>query len=224
MEREAFLARVRAGQLDPALPAAVGTPGPLVWTPESGDLLERFIANLEAVDGVSHRVNRADAIPIVVEVLMQYGVRRALAWGDDELPMPGIRAAMSDRNIEIVGCSPENSNVMIQSLGFGELRGDLPSKPTLSDGTAGGIESESITFEMCQRYIDRTVNVSEKEIAANLADFMDVHHMQIEGAAAVPVAAFLKAGEKYKNKSVVLIICGANIGVKTLREVLGKQC
>lgn len=122
--------------------------------------------------------------------------------------------------IEIIGCSPENSKVMIESLELGELHGDLPSKPTLSDGTSGGIEQNAITFEMCRRIIDRTMTVTEREIAKNLVDFMDVHHMQIEGAAAVPIAALLNSGDRYKDKNVVLIICGANIGADTLSKVL----
>ena len=125
-----------------------------------------------------------------------------------------------DPKIRIVGCSPENSKVMIQSLEMGELRGDLPSLPTLSDGTAGGIEDGSITFDLCRDIIDETVTVTEDEIISAMCDFADVHHMQIEGAAAVATASFMKTAEKYRGKNVVLVICGANIGAETLGEVL----
>ncbi|MDH3492660.1 MAG: threonine/serine dehydratase [Acidobacteriota bacterium] len=127
-------------------------------------------------------------------------------------------------NVEIIGCSPENSKVMIQSLEMGELHGDLPSLPTLSDGTAGGIEDHSITFDLCRKYVDRCVTVSEDEIARSLVEFMDTHHMQIEGAAAVAVAAFEKEAERFRGRNVVLIICGANIGTKTLRRILNSEC
>lgn len=120
----------------------------------------------------------------------------------------------------VIGCSPENSKVMIQSIELGELKGDLPSLPTLSDGTAGGIEDGSITFEMCREFVDEYVTVSEDEIAAALKGFMDAHHMQIEGAAAVAIAAFLKTSDKYTDKNVVIVICGANIGTESLRKVL----
>ena len=123
-------------------------------------------------------------------------------------------------NVQIVGCSPENSKVMIESVELGKLVGDLPSLPTISDGTAGGIEDGSITFEPCQELVDEWVTVTEDEIAENLVEFMDTHHMLIEGAAAVAIAAFLKTKEKYLGKNVVLILCGANIGVETLAKVL----
>jgi len=123
--------------------------------------------------------------------------------------------------IRIIGCSPDNSKVMIESIALGKLVGDLPSLPTISDGTAGGIEDESITFEPCQELVDEWVTVTEDEIKANLVEFIDTHHMLIEGAAAVAIAAFLKTKEKYTGKNVVLILCGANIGVETLKEILG---
>lgn len=122
-------------------------------------------------------------------------------------------------NIEIIGCSPKNSNVMHQSIELGELHGDLPSSPTLSDGTAGGIEDDSITFKLCQNYVDEWIAVSEDEIKQNLIEYVDTHHQLIEGAAAVAIASYLKTNEKYVSKNVVIVLCGANIGVETLKEI-----
>jgi threonine dehydratase len=119
----------------------------------------------------------------------------------------------------VIGCSPENSQVMIQSVKAGEIL-DLPSLPTLSDGTAGGIEPGAITFDLCRELVDDYVTVSEDEIAASLLLFTDAHHMLIEGAAAVPIAAYLKTCEQYAGQIVVIVICGANIGLETLRQVL----
>ena len=104
----------------------------------------------------------------------------------------GIGGYLKSRNpeIEIIGCSPENSKVMHQSIELGSLVGDLPSLPTLSDGTAGGIEDGSITFEPCQKFVDEWVTVTEDEIKENLIEFIDTHHMLIEGAAAVAIAGF----------------------------------
>lgn len=119
-----------------------------------------------------------------------------------------------------VGCSPENSAVMIRSLEIGRLVGDLPSQPTISDGTAGGIEAGSITFDLCRKYADDWVTVTEEEIRHNLIEFIDTHHLLIEGAAAVAIAAYLKVRERFAGKNVVLLICGANIGAAMLREIL----
>jgi len=52
---------------------------------------------------------------------------------------------------------------MIKSIYAGKIL-DIDSKPTLSDGTAGGLESGSITFPICCEYIDQTILVTEDEI------------------------------------------------------------
>jgi len=134
----------------------------------------------------------------------------------------GIAESLKSVNpkVEIIGCSPENSQVMIQSVKMGKLVGDLPSLPTLSDGTAGGIEDDAITFELCQKLVDEYVTVTEDEIRQNLLEFMDTHHSLIEGAAAVAITSYLKLHERFVGKNVVIILCGANIGVKTLKEIL----
>ena len=133
----------------------------------------------------------------------------------------GIAGYLKQRNpsVEIVGGSPENSQVMIQSLEAGKIL-DIPSLPTLSDGTAGGIEEGAITFALCQGLVDTCLTVTEDEISAGLLLFMRAHRMMIEGAAAVAIASFLKVSERFKDKTVVLIICGANIGLETLKQVL----
>jgi threonine dehydratase len=122
-------------------------------------------------------------------------------------------------NVEIVGCSPENSQVMIQSVRAGKIL-DLPSQPTLSDGTAGGVEPGAITFELCRALVDDYVTVTEDEIKESLRLFVRTEHMLLEGAAAVAVAAYLKTRERFAGKSVVIVICGANIDLETLKSVL----
>jgi len=121
--------------------------------------------------------------------------------------------------VRIIGCSPENSQVMIQSVKAGQIL-DLPSLPTLSDGTAGGIEPKSITFELCRDLVDDYETVSETEIKASLRQYLQVHHMLIEGSAAVALAACRKQGDRLAGKNVVVILCGANISVETLKEIL----
>ena len=44
--------------------------------------------------------------------------------------------------------------------------------------------------------------------------------MLIEGAAAVAVAAMVKQRDRLAGKNVVVIICGANISLETLKTVL----
>ena len=84
--------------------------------------------------------------------------------------------------VEVVSCQPVASMVMTESVKAGSLL-DLSSEPTLSDGTAGGIEESAITFDICRDIVDRYVVVSEEEIAEGMRQFIDSHHQLPEGAA-----------------------------------------
>jgi threonine dehydratase len=122
-------------------------------------------------------------------------------------------------NVEIVSCQPSASRVMTESVAAGEIL-DLPSLPTLSDGTAGGIEQAAITFDLCRELIDRFVVVDEAQIAAAMCEFIDAHHQLPEGAAGVALAGFLDVAADYAGKNVVIIVCGGNISRDTLKKVI----
>lgn len=125
----------------------------------------------------------------------------------------------SNPMIEIIGCLPLNSPVMYESVKAGRIV-EMESKPTLSDGSAGGIEPNSMTFELCQRYVDHYILVTEDEIADAILFMIENHHMIVEGAAGVTIAAFLKEKNRFKGKNVILIICGGNISISQLKELI----
>ena len=97
---------------------------------------------------------------------------------------------------------------------------DSDDLPTLSDGTAGGIEADTITFELCGRYVDDWVLVTEDEIRNAMKRVFETHRWVIEGAAGVAVASFLKSGEKLRGKTVVIIVCGGNIDIDKFKELV----
>lgn len=121
--------------------------------------------------------------------------------------------------VTVVSCQPSASAVMTRSMEAGCIL-DLPSDPTLSDGTAGGIEQGAITFGMCRNTIDEYLLVSEPQIADAMRAFIDSHHMLIEGAAGVALAGLLIAGDRYAGQNVAVVICGGNISRETLRTVI----
>ncbi|MCH2161725.1 MAG: threonine/serine dehydratase [Phycisphaerales bacterium] len=125
-------------------------------------------------------------------------------------------------DVEMVACSPANSCVMHESIDAGRIL-DLPSLPTLSDGTAGGVEADSVTFELCREVIDHRILVSEAQIAEAMRMLLIDHHTMVEGAAAVTLAAYLAEAERYRDRRVVLVLCGANASQSVLRDVLGSD-
>jgi threonine dehydratase len=120
--------------------------------------------------------------------------------------------------VRLVGCSPANSCVMIESLRAGRIL-ELESKPTLSDGTAGGVEAGAITFPLCRDLIDECVLVSEAEIAAAMRNFIESHHMLIEGSAAVALAALGKLPPDPGTTHDVVVLCGGNVSFATLNAL-----
>ena len=122
-------------------------------------------------------------------------------------------------SLQVIGCSPENSAVMIHSIKAEEIL-NLESKPTLSDGTAGGVEKESITFPICKDIIDQTILVSETEIQNGMLKFLENERMLLEGAAGTAVAALIKMKDELKGKKVGVVICGGNISLDVLKKVL----
>jgi threonine dehydratase len=97
---------------------------------------------------------------------------------------------------------------------------DEPSRTTLSDGTAGGVEQDAMTFELCRELVDEFVLVSEAEIAQAMRRFIDFEHQLIEGAAGVALGAMLKQQEAVAGRRVVVLICGGNVSRETLKRVL----
>ena len=122
-------------------------------------------------------------------------------------------------NIKVIGCSPINSSIMINSIKEGKIV-NTESKDTLSDGSAGGVEEDSITFNMCKEFIDDYCLVTEEEIALQIKNTLNKDKILIEGSAAVAIASAIKMKSYLKEKNVAIIICGGNIGSDTLNKIL----
>jgi threonine dehydratase len=123
------------------------------------------------------------------------------------------------RKMEIAGCQPENSPVMARSVEEGRIV-DMESKPTISDGTAGGIEPGSITFDICSRYVDDFILLSEKEIEEAIKIMLRRHSMLVEGSAALSVAALIREKRRFEGKRVVLLISGSRLDPRLLRRII----
>ena len=121
--------------------------------------------------------------------------------------------------IKIIGCLPANAPVMYECIKAGKII-DVPEQPTLSDGTAGGIDHDAITFEICKELIDDYVLISEEEILHAMRVVLKQHHQVIEGSAGVAVAAILKQQNVFKRKKVAAIICGGNVSEAVLKKVV----
>ncbi len=116
--------------------------------------------------------------------------------------------------VEVVGCWPENSPVMWECMQAGRVV-EVAERPTLSESTAGGLEPGSVTLDVCRRVIDRAVFVTEDEIRDAMRLVLRTEHWLVEGAAAVAVAAFRKAG----GRNAAIVLCGRNLSAEAFNLV-----
>lgn len=158
------------------------------------------------------------------EIVQQLGGRTVdtvvVAVGGGGL-VSGVGAAVKSvlPGVRIIGASPANDAAMAASVGAGKVI-QVDARPTISDGTAGGIEEGTVTLPLCTELVDEWVLVSEPEIRSALRFMIDTEHQLIEGAAATAIAAGLKAARGATGQAMVIVSCGANISSAVLAEAL----
>jgi len=85
---------------------------------------------------------------------------------------------------------------------------------------AGGMDLDSITLELCQRYVEEIVLLSEKEIEASIRLLFEQHRLVVEGSGALSVGGLLKRKERFKGKKVVAVVCGRNIDLESFKRII----
>ena len=124
--------------------------------------------------------------------------------------------------IETIAVSPGRSPVMYQSLEQGKMV-EMETFETLADTCAGGIDLDTITFGLCQKYVDEIVLVTEAEIEDAIRVLFEEHRLVAEGSAALSVAYLLKHPERFKGRTVVPVVCGKNIGTELFKSIITRQ-
>jgi threonine dehydratase len=122
-------------------------------------------------------------------------------------------------DVEAFGVSPENSPVMYESVRTGEMV-EMETLPTLADTCGGGVDLDSITLELCLRYVDEIMLLSEKEIEESIRLVFEQHRLVVEGSAALSVGGLLKRKDRLKGKKVVAVLCGRNIDLEVFKRII----
>ena len=95
----------------------------------------------------------------------------------------------------------------------------LDTVATIADGIAVKEPGEH-TFDLCSKYVDGIVTVSEDEISTAILTMIEHQKLIAEGAGAVSVAAVLFNKIPVKGKKVVCMVSGGNIDVTILSRVI----
>lgn len=133
----------------------------------------------------------------------------------------GIALALKTTNpaIRVIGVSMEHAPVMAKSLAAGRPL-QMPEAPTLADSLQGGIGLDNAyTFRMVRELVDDVVLVSEEAIAQAMAFALYEHHLVVEGAGAVGIAALQAGAVDVAGRHVALIVSGGNVDIAQLLQI-----
>ncbi len=132
----------------------------------------------------------------------------------------GVAFAIKQLNpkIKVYGVQAAGAPSMFNSINDKKIE-RLDSVATLADGIAVK-EPGKNTFELCQKYVDEIVTVTEDEISGAILALIEQQKLIAEGAGAVSVAAVMFNKVPVKGKKVVCVVSGGNIDVTILNRVI----
>ncbi len=123
-------------------------------------------------------------------------------------------------DIKVYGVQAAGAPSMAKSMEKSE-RIHLDSVSTIADGIAVK-EPGDLTYELCQKYVDEIVTVSDDEIAAAILALIEKQKLIAEGAGAAAVAAVMFDKLPIEGKKVVCVVSGGNIDVNILNRVINR--
>jgi threonine dehydratase len=125
---------------------------------------------------------------------------------------------MLNPNVKVYGVQASGAPSMANSVRDGRIE-TLDSVSTIADGIAVKCPGD-LTYELCKKYVDEIVTVTDDEISAAILALMEKHKLVTEGAGAVAVAAAMFGKVDITGKKAVCLLSGGNIDVTILSRVI----
>jgi threonine dehydratase len=100
------------------------------------------------------------------------------------------------------------------------------SLPMRGDTLAEGIAVKApgrITQEIVRRLVDDIVLVTEPEIETAVSQLITIEKTVVEGAGAAGLAALAHHADRFRGRTVGLVLCGGNIDTRLLASVLTRE-
>lgn len=134
----------------------------------------------------------------------------------------GIAIAVKERSPKIIVIGVQTESAPSACISFRENRavGKIPLS-TIADGIAIG-QVSGRTLEIINRYVDDMITVSEDSIAMAILLFLERKKLVVEGAGAVPLAALIENRERFKGKTILLVVSGGNIDFTLIDKIIHK--
>lgn len=134
----------------------------------------------------------------------------------------GVAAAAKALNpsIKIIGVVSSGANAMKRSFDSDHPQ-DSMSVKTIADGIAVRDVLPKM-YNYVKHYVDKIVEVEDKETASAILFLLEQHKLVVEGAGAVGTAAIMHHKIDIKGKNVALLLSGGNIDVTMLAQIIEK--
>ena len=120
--------------------------------------------------------------------------------------------------VKVYGVQAAGAPSMYKSVKDGKIE-ELSAVSTIADGIAVKKPGD-LTYEICSKYVDEIVTVTDDEISAAILALMEKHKLVTEGAGAAAVAAAMFGKLDIDNKKTVCLLSGGNIDVTILSRVI----
>jgi threonine dehydratase len=126
--------------------------------------------------------------------------------------------------VKVIAGQATGCSAMVDSLNSGKIQ-EAMSASTFADGIRVKNVNKDM-FKMLGKVVDGAYKVDDEKLAWAILQLMEKARVIAEGAGALPLALFdqlyKKTPEKFKNKKVVLVICGGNIDVNLLERIIDR--
>jgi threonine dehydratase len=134
----------------------------------------------------------------------------------------GLIAGMA---LAVKNASPKTQVLGVQAALFPSMANamDGGARATGGNTLAEGIavkEAGALTREIVRNVVDDIVLVDERILERALSMLMMEQKLLVEGAGAAGLAAILSEPERYKGKTIGLVLCGGNIDARLLSMIL----
>lgn len=121
---------------------------------------------------------------------------------------------------KVYGVQAQGAPSMVNAMELHELH-TLDRVSTVADGIAVKTPG-SLTFDLCEKYVDDIVTVTEDEIATAILTLIEQQKLIAEGAGAVSVAAAMFNKLPIKGQNIACVVSGGNIDVSILSRVINR--
>jgi threonine dehydratase len=117
---------------------------------------------------------------------------------------------------KVIAGEPEGADDAARSIQSGKI--ELSQSKTIADGLLTSLGDK--TFPLIKELVEEIITVSDREIADAMKLVWERLKVIVEPSGVVPLAAVLKAHEKFKGKRVAIIFSGGNVDLERAFKIM----